>query len=382
MIIRVVLTTAEESPMAVSVTYPGVYVEETYSLGMSVQSSPTAVTAFVGDFAGVPTGGVRVNDWADFTKLGDTDAGVGADKGLGPVLKSYFQNRGGYCYLVSTAGSSLAEALEALTALGDVTIVAAPGLWDQGAQTAGEWARALTGWAAENKAMAILHTDRDHTADQAATAVDSWNLDQYARGCAAVYLPWLKPGADAEPIAPSGAVAGAWTTLDNARGVWKAPANITLHGIVGPLHPTTDADQGAHRNLNFIRTFPDRGTLIWGARTLLDADEWRYIPIRRLANTVERDIQQALRCVMFESNTTPTWQQVRSAVDNYLHSLWQRGALMGNTPEEAYFVQVGQGITMTQDDVAAGRLVVKVGLAAVRPAEFITLEFIQEMTQA
>lgn len=220
--------------MAGSVSYPGVYVEETYSLGMSVQSRPTAVTAFVGDFAGVPTGGVRVNDWAGFTKLGDADGGVGADKGLGPVLKSYFQNGGGYCYLVSTAGSSLAEALEALTALGDVTIVAAPGLWDQGAQTAGEWARALTGWAAENKAMAILHTDRDHTADQAATAVDAWNLDEHARGCAAVYLPWLKPGADAEPIAPSGAVAGAWTTLDNARGVWNAPANIILHGIDSP----------------------------------------------------------------------------------------------------------------------------------------------------
>lgn len=86
--------------------------------------------------------------------------------------------------------------------------------------------------------------------------------------------------------------------------------------------------------------------------------------------------------MVFEPNSQPTWEVVRSAVDNYLHSLWQQGALMGSTPQEAYFVQVGQGVTMTQDDIAAGRLIVKVGLAALRPAEFIILKFIQEMTQA
>ncbi|MEE1820792.1 phage tail sheath C-terminal domain-containing protein [Streptomyces sp. BE20] len=368
--------------MADSVSFPGVYVEETFSFGLSVQSGNTAVTAFIGDFPGVPAGGTRVYSWPDFTELAGADGNGDVLKALGPVLKSYFLNGGGYCYLVSTAGSSLAEALEALDALRDVTILVAPGLWDQGAQAAGEWARALTGWAARNQAMAVLHTDRDHTADQAGTAVDAWNLDETARGYAAVYFPWLSQSGDDGPIVPSGAVAGAWSAVDGERGVWKAPANIVVRGIVGPLHQATDADQGAHRNLNFIRTFTGMGTLIWGARTLSETEQWRYIPIRRLANTVERDIHQALRPVVFEPNTQPTWERVRAAVDTYLHGLWRQGAVQGNTAQEAYFVQVGKGVTMTEADVAAGRLIVKVGIAALRPAEFSVLQFTQELGRA
>ncbi|MET9533214.1 phage tail sheath C-terminal domain-containing protein [Streptomyces sp. NPDC006649] len=362
--------------------FPGVYVDEVYSLSLSVQAGQTAVTAFVGDFPGLPAGGTRVNSWPDFTKLADADGNGDIHKALGPALKSFFQNGGLYCHLVSTAGSSLTKALEAVTALGDVTIVAAPGLWDQGSQTAGEWARALAGWAAQNKAMAILHTDRDHTPEQAATAVDAWGLDEKARRYAAVYFPWLKPGGEAEPVAPSGAVAGAWCALDRERGVWKAPANIALRGTVGPLQKATDTEQAAHPNLNFIRTFPERGTLIWGARTLSATDDWRYIPVRRLFNTVERDVQNALRVAVFEPNTPPTWTQVHAAVDTYLHALWRQGALQGNNGKEAYFVQVGQGVTMTGDDIAAGRLIVKVGLAALRPAEFIILTLTLEMNPA
>ncbi len=146
-----------------------------------------------------------------------------------------------------------------MTALGDVTILVAPGLWDQGAQAAGEWARALTGWAAQNTAMAILHTDRDHTPEQqTGKAIDGWNLDAGLREHAAVYFPWLRQSGDNEPVAPSGAIAGAWAAVDSERGVWKAPANIALRGIDGPLHQATDTDQAAHMNLNFIRTFPAR----------------------------------------------------------------------------------------------------------------------------
>ncbi|MFZ3496170.1 phage tail sheath family protein [Streptomyces sp. 5.8] len=366
--------------MAVSI--PGVYVEETFSFTLYVQSGQTAVTAFVGDFTGAPVSGTRVNNWLDFTKLADEDSNGGIRKALGPVLKSYFQNGGGSCYLVSTAEASLAEALEAVTALGDVTILVAPGLWDQGAQAAGEWARALTGWAAQNKAMTVLHTDRDHTPDQAGTAIDAWNLDADAQGYAAVYFPWLRQSGDDEPIAPSGAIAGAWTAVDRERGVWKAPANIALRGIDGPLHQAGDTDQAAHRNLNFIRAFPGTGTLIWGARTLSDTDQWRYIPTRRLVNTVEHDIQRALRTAVFEPNATSTWEQVRSAIDTYLYALWKQGGLLGYTPQEAHFVQVGKGVTMTEEDVAAGRLIVKAGLATVRPAEFIILQFTQEVAQA
>lgn len=368
--------------MTASVRYPGVYIEETFSLSLSVQSGQTAVTAFVGDFAGVPVGGVRVNSWLDFATLADGDGNGDVRKALGPVLKSYFQNGGGHCYLISTAASGLGEALEAVTALGDVTILVAPGLWDQGAQVAGEWARALAGWAAQNKAMAVLHTARDHSPEQAGEAIDAWGLGEEVRPYAAVYFPWLRQSGDDEPVVPSGAVAGAWAAVDRERGVWKAPANIALRGVDGPLHQAGDADQAAHRNLNFIRTFPEAGVLIWGARTLSDTGEWRYVPIRRLFNAVEDDIKRAMRFTVFEPNSAPTWERVRSALDSYLHGLWQQGGLVGQTPQEAYFVQVGRGITMSEGDVAEGRLIVKAGLAAVRPAEFVILQFTQEMSQA
>ncbi|WP_035791352.1 phage tail sheath family protein [Kitasatospora mediocidica] len=371
--------------MATKVVGPSahVYVEETFTIGLSVRSGPTSVTAFVGDFPGVPAAGARVGSWLDFTALAGEDGDGDLRKALGPVLKSYFHNGGGHCYLVSTAESSLAEALRAVSALGDVTLLAAPGLWDQGAQAAREWARALTGWAAANKAMTILHTDRDHTPEQATKAVEAWDLDGETRGYAAVYFPWLRQSGDEEPLVPVGAVAGAWAAVDRERGVWKAPANIALRGTDGPICKATDDDQGARPNLNFLRTFPGTGdsTLIWGARTLSDLDSWRYIPVRRLFNAVERDIERALSAAMFEPNSQPTWEMVRASVDTYLHGLWQQGALQGHSAQEAYFVQVGTGVTMTEDDIAAGRLIVKAGLAAVRPAEFIILQFTQEMSQ-
>ncbi|MEU0634092.1 phage tail sheath C-terminal domain-containing protein [Streptomyces sp. NPDC005989] len=364
----------------VKVQQPGVYIEEMSGLSMSIASNPTTVTAFVGDFGGLSSDYVKVYAWPDFTAL--PPAGEGkedARQDLGRVLRAYFQNGGGYCYLVSTADSTLTEGLAVLSKLGDVTVVVAPGLWDQGATRAGEWARALTGWAAENRAMALLHTDRDHTPEQAGAAIDTWGLDEKLRPYAAVYFPWLRPTGDDKPLVPIGAVAGAWTTVDCERGVWKAPANIALRGIDGPKYEATDTDQSTYRNLNFIRTFSGHGTLIWGARTLSGTQEWRYIPVRRLCSTVERDIQRALQTVMFEPNSQPTWEKVRAAVDSYLNSQWKQGGLMGNSDKEAYFVQVGKDITMTQDDVDGGRLILKVGLAAVRPAEFIILEITQEM---
>lgn len=364
--------------MVVSVSRPGVYVAETFSAGLSVPSSRTAVTAFIGDFAGLPAGSVRVDSWQGFTAIADADGPGDVRRGLGPLLKGYFHHGGGQCYLVSTAGSTLTEGLEVLDTLGDVTIVVAPGLWDRGAQSAGEWARALTGWAADNNAMAILHPDRDHTPKQADAAVGAWGLEERVRSYAAVYYPWLRQAGEAEPVAPSGVVAGAWTATDSQRGVWKAPANIALRGIDGPFHEADDTDQGVHLHLNFIRTFT-QGTRIWGARTLTETTEWRYIPTRRLCSTIERDIRNALRSAAFEPNTEVTWEAVRAAVDAYLHGLWQQGAFQGTTPQEAYVVQVGKGSTMTEADIAAHRLVLKASVAAVRPGEFVTLQFTQEI---
>ncbi|MEU5773464.1 hypothetical protein ABZ819_09240 [Streptomyces venezuelae] len=121
-----------------------------------------------------------------------------------------------------------------------------------------------------------------------------------------MYCPWLRQSGEEAPVIPSGAVAGAWATVDRQRGVWKAPAKIALRGIDGPFLQATDTDQRAHPNLNFIREFAERGTLIWGAWTLDDTDDGRLILIRRLYNMVERHVQSVLEQAVFEPNTALT----------------------------------------------------------------------------
>ncbi|MDC9614018.1 phage tail sheath subtilisin-like domain-containing protein [Xenorhabdus khoisanae] len=186
-------------------------------------------------------------------------------------------------------------------------------------------------------------------------------------------------------LPPSTAIAGIYCQTDNQRGVWKAPANVALTGIKGLKDKVDDGRQGAmnDKGINVIRSFTGRGFMVWGARTCTDVNDthWRYIPVRRLFNSVERDIRQALRAVLFETNNQPTWMRAKAAVDQYLYALWQKNALMGNSPEEAYFVHIGQDITMSDADIKQGKMIMKVGLAAVRPAEFIVLQFTQDVAQ-
>ncbi|MCA6222853.1 phage tail sheath subtilisin-like domain-containing protein [Photorhabdus antumapuensis] len=185
-------------------------------------------------------------------------------------------------------------------------------------------------------------------------------------------------------IIPTSAVmAGVYCTTDASRGVWKAPANVVLSGISDVAERLTDDEQGEmnSKGINTIRYFSHKGFVVWGARTLQNDDNWRYIPVRRLFNATERNIKQAMRFAVFEPNSQPTWERVRAAIDNYLHQLWQQGALAGNNPQEAYFVQIGQGITMSDDDIKQGKMIVKIGMAAARPAEFIILQFTQNVAQ-
>ncbi|MET8631013.1 phage tail sheath C-terminal domain-containing protein [Kitasatospora sp. NPDC004669] len=336
---------------------------------LSVSSGPTAVPVFISDFGTAFEGVARVHGWSDFRGV----AGEGARSGMtGGVLLGYFENGGGRCYLANTAGKTVREALTEVEAFDDVTILVPLGLWDDGAN-ARETARAVTAYAAAHRAMAILHADRDCDARQARGAVRGFKLDADQSSHAALYHPWLIPSGDgAQPVPPVGAVAGVWCQVDDKRGVWKTPANVTVSGDVRPFQAVTETEMGEVQPVGVLRESPGQGTLVWGTRTLNEGDErWKYIPVRRLADTVERDLQKAFVFATFEPNTQPTWEKLRSQADAYLLSLWKLGGLQGAKPEEAYSVQIGQGVTMTEEDVKAGRIVMKVGLAAVRPAEFI-----------
>ncbi|EPH7221838.1 phage tail sheath subtilisin-like domain-containing protein [Serratia ureilytica] len=184
-------------------------------------------------------------------------------------------------------------------------------------------------------------------------------------------------------LPPSALMAGVYNKTDGERGVWKAPANVVLNGVSDVSVRVTNEQQAElnPRGINVIRHFSDRGLVVWGSRTQKDDDDWRYIPVRRLFDAAERDIKKALQPMVFEPNSQPTWKRVQAAIDNYLHRLWQQGALAGNKAEEAYFVRVGKDITMTQDEINQGKMIIQVGMAAVRPAEFIILKFTQDMSQ-
>ncbi len=184
-------------------------------------------------------------------------------------------------------------------------------------------------------------------------------------------------------LPPSAAVAGIIAQVDASRGVWKAPANVALSQVVEPCVAIDKGEQQdmnvdviAGKSINAIRSFIGKGSLIWGARTLKGNDnEWRYVSVRRLFNMVEESVQKASHFAVFEPNTPFTWLKLKTMIENYLENLWRQGALFGETPEAAFFVNVGLGQTMTEDDINNGLMNIEIGLAAVRPAEFIVLTF-------
>ena len=184
-------------------------------------------------------------------------------------------------------------------------------------------------------------------------------------------------------LPPSSAVAAAYVRTDQTRGVWKAPANISLNAVVRPCLPidkimqgdlNVDTDSG--KSINAIRSFANKGTLIWGARTLAGNDnEWRYIPVRRLAIHIEMSILHALQSMTFEVNDANTWGTIAAMINSFMTNLWRDGALQGSKPEQAFYVRVGLGSTMSAADIQAGLLKVELGFAPFRPAEFILLRF-------
>ena len=189
-------------------------------------------------------------------------------------------------------------------------------------------------------------------------------------------------------IPPSGTMVGAYAMVDRTRGVWKAPANISLNAVIGPAVKIDNREQedlnvhSTGKSINAIRSFTGKGTLAWGARTRAGNDnEWRYIPVRRFFIMVEESCKKATEPFVFEPNDANTWIKVKVMIENFLTLQWRAGALQGAKPDQAFFVHVGLGETMTGDDVLNGRMIVEIGMAVVRPAEFIILRFSHKMME-
>ena len=271
------------------------------------------------------------------------------------------------------------QALDRLLALEDISIVAAPGSSAFVNPTPAAVNQLLIGHAETRRAyrIAVLDTPPQLEPDGVRTLksrIDS----KYA----ALYYPWVRvanPVAGTDPLAPreldlppSGFVCGIYARNDIQRGVHKAPANETVTGALGLQREVRFGEQEVLNPLgiNCIRTLPNRGIRVWGARTLSSDPEWKYVNVRRYFLYLEASIDRGTQWAVFEPNGERLWANIRSTISDFLYNEWVNGALLGATPKEAFFVRCDRS-TMTQNDLDNGRLVCLIGVAALKPAEFV-----------
>lgn len=407
---------------------PGVYVEEIMGGARPIEGVGTNTAAFVGDndsdnHVGVP---VAINNWTQYT---NTFPSTGPSSALTLAVHGFFLNGGQRCYVLnvgrgnSIGGTAARPGLSVLEEIDEIAIVGAPGMTD-----AVSYDAVLSHCELMRDRVAVLDAPDDVTdlneltrpasasepaadegppetaaetpesADGAATteapeptrpSTRTGTRGAPPRGAAprqsefgAVYFPRIRV---ADPITgklviapPSGHIAGVWARTDGSRGVHKAPANETVRGAVDLTYSLTPAEQGLLNSagVNAIRTMA--GSIkVWGARTLAgSSSEWRYLPVRRFFAFAEESIQQGTGWVVFEPNDITLWNAIRRDVRQFLRRLWRDGALMGATEREAFFVKCDRE-TNPQEDVDAGIVTALIGMAPVKPAEFIVFKVSQ-----
>lgn len=379
---------------------PGVYVEEIPKLPSSVVQESTSVVVFIGytekitdqDGADLKSKPVRIQSVTEYTFVFGNNAG---GRYLYEAVSLFYINGGSDCYIISagaiTDAVSHSSLTDGLNSSKDVRsqLIAIPDACLLPSQEFSMLQQQMLQCCAElQDRFAILDTlepsgNIENDMQQFRSGIGSNNLKW-----GAAYYPWLVL-ADNKQVPPSGAIAGIYAMVDNNRGVWKAPANVSLNGIKDiTQHITTQQQQNMNvpfdgKAVNAIRPFPGVGFLVWGARTLDgNSQDWRYLNVRRTITMIEVSVKQSTSWVVFESNNANAWTRVKAQVENFLVTLWKQGALSGTKPDEAFFVHVGLGTTMTADDILQGRLVVEVGLAIVRPAEFILFSFTHKIAAA
>jgi len=394
---------------------PGVYIKEVEIGGRPIEGVSTSVAAFIGvtaegDFyTNKPT---LVTSWGEFVaKFGryvqtekDDQLSEEEKKKKKEILNmsgsvyGFFQNGGRRCYVVkvpdttessiigSDEGPGKRTGLHSLKEVDEVSIVVAPGIVESSVQT-----QIISHCEMMKDRIAVLDIPEDYDKSQAEDFVENISSE---KGYAAVYYPWINVFVEREEklpedkekrvvleetfLPPSGYVAGVYARTDAERGVHKAPANELLSGVIGLKLKITNSDQEGlnDKNINCIRSFPGRGIRIWGARTIASNELWKYVNVRRLFMFIEESIEEGIQWVVFEPNDKTLWDRVKQSISSFLLTLWRDGALMGSTPEEAFFVKCDE-TTMTPDDIDNGRLVCEVGIAPVKPAEFVIIKIAQ-----
>ena len=377
---------------------PGIYVEEIATGPRPIQAVGTSTAGFVGV---APNGNAylnearAINNWSQFLKEFVADGNTSTP--LSQAVYGFFLNGGGRCYVVNvgpgkaiSGGGKKRSGFDLLEAIDEIAIVAAPGYTDVASYEA-----ILTHCESLKDRVGILDApgdvkDIDQLIKVGVAPVGKPSADGDVkpdgglrprvsdRGYGAFYFPWIVVRDPLLPnnmvaVPPSGHVAGVYARTDSSRGVHKAPANEAIRGALNLTYRMTSDEQGElnQNGVNCIRLFPREGILLWGARTLADgASEWRYLNVRRLFIMIEESIARSTRWVVFEPNDPSLWKSIRRDVSAFLRLVWRDGALMGATAEEAFFVKCDSE-TNPPEVIDAGQVVILIGIAPVKPAEFV-----------
>ena len=296
-----------------------------------------------------------------------------------------------------SGSESARNGINGLAVAEDVTIVVVPDLVTAATQEDGTidlnlWKAvqtALISHCEQNgNRMAVLDAPPGMTPQQ----IKEWRSEvaMYDSAYAALYYPWVKVenptgtnGNSEILIPPSGHIAGVWARTDDTRGVWKAPANDTMRGVLDIERAITQNEQSLLNpiGINCIRPFGTRGIRIWGARTLASDTDWQYINVRRLFNMVETSILTGTQWAVFEPNDVTLWEGVKRTLNAFLRGLWSAGALFGNSVDEAFYVKC-DAETNPPESIDQGLLIVEVGIAPVKPAEFVVFRISQKKQSA
>jgi phage tail sheath protein FI len=380
---------------------PGVFVEETDTGARPIEAVGTSTAGFVGtapnpDFAIGEA--VAINNWSQFTRMFVRDRDASTD--LANAVQGFFLNGGSRCYVAPIAkGAPIGgkgAGLDALNDIDEIAIIAAPGRTDvasygallDAAELLKDRVAILDGPPTVDNVEALT---RVASVPPAAGAADSGDATKPPKGQSpglrardsdggygAYYFPWLRVRDAIDPsqivsVAPSGYLAGIYALTDSTRGVHKAPANVIVRGALGLTQLVSRSEQDVLNpaGVNCIRFFTREGIRVWGARTVApSASDWRYLNVRRLFAMIEESIAISTRWVVFEPNDRALWKAIQRDVGAFLTLLWRQGALAGARPEDAFFVKCDDE-TNPPDVIDAGQVVVMVGIAPVKPAEFV-----------
>ncbi|MDT0449614.1 phage tail sheath family protein [Streptomyces hesseae] len=314
-----------------------------------------------------------------------------ADKNyLHEAVYGFFANGGSSCYILRLdRDQDLASEVEGdpdkrtglagLKTVPDVNMVAVPDLWsgEEPPETAAAILGNVIGHCVTMRNRLALCEPPPDTAPNAVpqflTRLAGPDTDDAA--FTALYYPWVEvPGVDGvrRTVPPSGHLAGVWARTDAERGVFKAPANQNLRGVISLPTLLTDQRHGElnDKGVNCLRTFPDRGLLVWGARTRSSSRDWRYLNVRRLVSFLSDSIRQSTTWAVFEPNDDRLWATLGNSAATFLTDQWRQGALLGRTPDEAFYV-ICDRTNNTSATIDAGLVICDIGIAPVRPAEFV-----------